>query len=500
MTPPPRLEALFSLKGVVAAALLYGAINAALTLAAGPALALDDVKLNVFTQSLEGGYLPDNPPLFEWTLFIAQLAFGPTLASFIFVKSAFLVATAAFTYLAAKAASGDAQTGAVAALALPLIPQFGWSFHQTLTHSAALFAAAAFFWFALLRLERRAGVLDFAMLGAAIGAGFLAKYSFLAAAAAALLGAMMHGPLRRALLSPKIVAALLAGGFVAAPHLLWMAAQDPGNAALLQDRLANGDGGATDVIEALGSLIWAGVSFLAPAAMVAAIALRREAASLVAGGRSALSSAAIVSAVGLAVAILFFGLSNFQERYAIAFFYPAYLALFATLARAAASDRALKALAGASLALVACFAGVRVAEIVRPGAPFCEDCRQHIPYTYLNEVLEKMSAQEATLVGFDDHTAGNLRRIFPRARVMSSHQPFYTPPARANRDCYFIWSTDLSPPPAQPVIDRLDAGGAARAGGVWRRVMSGETEARTTTWTIAAVDPATAFGAALCRI
>ena len=498
MAPPTdlRLDGLLTFRGVIAAALAYAALNAALSLAAGPALALDDVKLNVLTQSLQGGYLPDNPPLFEWTLYGAQLAFGPTLGSFVGVKSIYLVLTAAFAFLAAREAGADDRAAATAALALPLIPQFGWSFHQTLTHSTALFAATAFFWFALLRLQRRRRILDFGFLGVAIGVGSLSKYSFLLAASAAFLAAILHPLLRKALLSPRLIAAAIAAGAVTAPHLLWAVGADHGSASLIHDRLADAGGHASRAAKGLLSLSWATLSYMAPLTIVAIISLRERAPEIFSGRRDVLAEAALIALLALAAVIALLGVSNFQERYAIPFLFPAFLSLILRLNDLGKPMTALVA----SLSVVTAFTGARVLEIARPGAPFCQDCRQYVPYTELRDALARKAAERATLAGFDDHTAGNLRRLFPGARVISTHQPFYTPPSKDPADdCYFIWSTDLSPAPDPSAIDQLDRSKIERIEGRWDRVMKGESEARTTTWNIARIEQDRPIGAALCR-
>jgi 4-amino-4-deoxy-L-arabinose transferase-like glycosyltransferase len=497
MPPPiPRFDALLSIRGVLGAAFLYGAINAALTMAAGPALALDDVKLNVLTQSLEAGYLPDNPPLFEWTLILAQQTLGPTLASFVAVKTLFLTLTAAFTFLAAKEAGAESRTAAAAALALPLIPQFGWSFHQTLTHSTALFAATALFWWALLRLRRCSGLADYALLGLALGLGLLSKYSFPAAAAAAFVASFLHDDSRRALTSPRMFIAIAVCAAATAPHLLWAASAGPQAAALSGERLAGTDDHLRRAVDGTASVIWAAVSFLAPMAIAVFLVNGRKNSAAFWRRRSILADATTLSIAGLTASAFFLGVSDFHERYAIAFFYPGFMALAMSVTNAAP----LRALAAASIAAAALFTGVRTAETVRPGAPFCEDCRQYIPYAYLHEALTKESLRGATLVGFDDHTAGNLRRLFPQARVISSHQPFYSPPPAPGGTCRFIWSADLSPPPPQAVLDRLNTDEAMSAGGLWKTRMNGEAEYRSTHWSIAVVDPATPFGAALCRL
>ncbi|MEZ5917693.1 MAG: hypothetical protein R3C40_09060 [Parvularculaceae bacterium] len=43
----------------------------------------------MLTQSWRGGYLPENPPLFEWMLIAVQGLAGPALAGFLVVKYAF---------------------------------------------------------------------------------------------------------------------------------------------------------------------------------------------------------------------------------------------------------------------------------------------------------------------------------------------------------------------------------------------------------------------------
>lgn len=487
-----------TLRGVIVATLIYAGVNAAITLSAGPALALDDVKLNVLTQSLQAGYLPDNPPLFEWTLYAAQKFFGPTLASFVAVKYLFLLATALFTYCAAREAGGDARTGAIAALLLPLIPQIGWNFHQTLTHSTALFAATAFFWFALLRLGRKNSSADYALLGAAIGLGVLSKYSFIGAVGGAFAAAMLRPSFRSSLLAPKALVTLFVAAATIAPHVQWLASSGVNDAAVTQARLT---GEATHLQRAIvgtQAVLWATLSFLAPLGVAGWLAGRTSHGALHVD-RSLLSDAALAALAALFSAVIVFGVSNFQERYAIPFLYPAYLWLIIGFCRSAAGAHVIPALLACCLLVATAFAAARTAEAARPGQPFCHECRQHIPYAYLHRALAELGADDDTLVAFDDTTAGNLRRMFPRARVVSSHQPFYTPPAIVAKRCHFIWSTDIAPSPPQAVLEQLDPSVVGRAGGQWRRRMSGDKELRSTHWFIAAIDRRTPFGAALCR-
>lgn len=487
-----------SARGAGVATLVYCAANAAITLSGGPALALDDVKLNVLTQSLQLGYLPDNPPLFEWALYAIQQAVGPTLLSFAIAKYLFFCAGAAFTYLAVKEASEDGRVGALAVFALPLIPQIGWNFHQTLTHSTALFAAVAFFWCALLRLERARGAQDFALLGAALGVGLVSKYSFIAAFGAALIAAMMRPALRAALATPRLAVTLLAAAMIAAPHLYWLVTAGADGLGVVQARLGDDAPYGGKVLSGLAALLWSATSFLAPLCAALCISGRGQLFGLN-FTRNVLSDASLIALAGLAGAVIVFGVSNFQERYALAFLYPAYLWAISAAFKARLERRAVQALLACALVLAGVLATARALEIIRPGAPFCDDCRQHIPYRHLFDALSGAVTDSDTLVAFDDHTAGNLRRLFPDARVISSHQPFYTPPKASGGRCRFIWSEDVSPPPPPSVIAAIADGSLSDAGGEWDRLMAGEQTLRNTVWRIAIIDRSTEFGADLCR-
>jgi hypothetical protein len=125
---------------------------------------------------------------------------------------------------------------------------------------------------------------------------------------------------------------------------------------------------------------------------------------------------------------------------------PAFILLALTLDDASVRRR-LAAIIGAVVALIA---AVRIAALAVAGPPFCENCRQYIDYAPLKRAIGP--GANATIVGFDDHIAGNLRRLYPHARVLSSHMPFYVPPGgRAGDRCLFVWSLDLDVPPPETV-------------------------------------------------
>lgn len=68
----------FNLDGVIFVGVLYGLVYSCLRLLVSDNLPVDDVKANVYTQTLELGYMAKQPPLYEWLLWLVQNFTGPT--------------------------------------------------------------------------------------------------------------------------------------------------------------------------------------------------------------------------------------------------------------------------------------------------------------------------------------------------------------------------------------------------------------------------------------
>jgi hypothetical protein len=154
-------------------------------------------------------------------------------------------------------------------------------------------------------------------------------------------------------------------------------------------------------------------------------------------GVSVAVNAILIGFLLLAAAALL-GFGAIDERYAAPFMAPAFLLLALSLGRESLHKRFAFSLIG----VVGAIAAIRLASLISAGPPFCEDCRQYVDYAPLQRAIG--DGANATLVGYDDHTAGNLRRLYPRSRILSSHMPFYAPPGgRAADRCVFVWSKDL---------------------------------------------------------
>lgn len=481
--------------------LLFGALHAAISMAAGPTLAMDDVKLNVLTQSFQWGYLPSNPPLFEWFLFVVQRATGPTLLSFVIVKYALLTATASLTFLAAHEALQDARWAMLTALSLVLSYQIGYNFHQAFTHSAALAAATAAFWWALLRLFRTRTLTSYLILGAATGVGALAKYSFLPALALALAAAALRPESRRLILSPKIIASLVVATLILSPHIAWTLAENRDVLGGAASRLVGEeDSYLRRIGQGFPEAIWTVVSFLFPFLAVGLLVAGRRAISAALPPAAALARRATLLAVfALPASVILFGFGGMQERYALALLFPVIFWFGGALKSAADNDRARRILLIGVAVLAGASVTARIIEYAFPGRPFCDKCRQWTPYDALKDALVADGFSTGTLVGFEDNTAGNLRRLFPQSRVISAHLPYYIPPGgREGGRCYFVWSEDLGPTPPAHVLRRLDPARTQTVRAVWARSMR-EEEPRSTTWRISDLTGNKSLASSLCR-
>lgn len=470
-------------------------------LLSGASLALDYVKLNVLTQSLQAGYLPDNPPLFEWTLFLIQSVFGPTRLSFVLIIGVFFVAAVFFTYLAAVELF-DRRWAAFAALSLILFFQLGWNFFQTFTHSAALIAATFFFWWSILRVIRDQDFYSYVLVGLAIGIGLQSKYSFAGVLIAALIAVFLRRETRRAFFAPGIFISVVVASILLIPHFLWLYAQNQLIVEVAADRLqSNETSYFLKIFTGLPAAIWALVSFFLPFILIAvAIFGRKKLQSWNDDPRILLlKDAALIGGLLVLISVFVAGLASMQERYVIALMIPAIFWMIAKLRSAHISARQMTVYLASVAAVAVATLSVKTAQILVPGPPFCRECRQWVPYEAIKFALDQQGFVDGTLVGLTDHTAGNLRRLYPHARVLSSYLLFYTPAGGAmDDDCYFIWSTDLGPEIPEHLARRLANEATYEVIGEWQHFLKRDGW-RQTVWTVAKLDQDPSLKKALCR-
>lgn len=508
----------FSLRGVVLVTAFYGLIHGLIWLSAGTQLGLDEAKENIFTQTLEWGYLPDNPPLFEWSLIAIQQITGPTLFSFLILKYALLCFSAGFLFLAGKRLFGEAKWAAITVFSASLLYQLGYNYHQAFTHSLMVIAMVSFSFWAFVRLLQERALRDYLVFGLSIGLGLLAKYNFIGFLAAVLLPALVNRQSRKVLLDGRMLAGLGVAGLVIFPHGLWLLEKHELMLTYVSAKLGQNSGDYfSRVGEGLGDFMVATVSFYLPF-MLVAFGVYREAflkngvhvsAQKKVGGDALLLFLAGRSVLwgGLLLlgAVLVLGVSNITERYVVPLYLPGFFALMNKI-RLAEADRTAQVksrqmqwlgwVGGIAVLLLI----VRFVGVFYGGPPVCGKCQRWIPYDDIKQAIVQAGLSErAIYIGYEENTAGNLRRLFPRAKVRSVNLLFYQPiKTNQNTPCYFVWSEELlGQKVAMKFRDITNAPETINVIGQWQHPFR-EKGWRTTLWGVSPVPKEHPYYKTLC--
>ncbi|WP_306253000.1 glycosyltransferase family 39 protein [Parvularcula sp. IMCC14364] len=451
----------FSLAGVLVLTSLFGLANALVRLTAGVNLALDDTKENIFTQKFSWGYLPDNPPLYEWILTLVQQATGPTLFSFLIVKYILMTITALFLFLAGRRLFRSEKWAALTVFSCLLLYQLGYNYHQAFTHSLVVIAAVAFSLWTLVRLVQQPTFPAYMLFGFSVGLGLLSKYNFTGFLAVMLLSGLLDRDIRKRLLNWPMLGAMGLAALIAMPHFLWVQDNQALFVSYVANKLGQTDGGYFPRVgEGIGNTLVAVISFYLPFLLLAPGFFRgaltpSHLARLPEDHMMRLLERSSTLAFLLIMAGVFlFGISNVTERYVIPFFLPGFFWIMFLLKNAGTPERVRRwsrVLVGAALFLLF----VRFIGVFYPGAPVCEDCQRWRPYAQiLGEIRKAELDEQAVYIGYEENTAGNLRRLMPGAAVRSYNLLFYNPieDRHADKPCYFVWSEELL---GQPVEQKL---------------------------------------------
>src|SRR5690606_20493752 len=188
---------------------IYLVAHIALRLWETPNIGKNEVQEAIAAQGWSWGYHPRNPPLHTWLLMGSYGLFGANVLAHTVLKYVLLGALYAFAYLSGRRLLKSPALAALSALSLTLLGPFAWTVHTAWTHTLLLAVAVfATFW-AALRLDANRRLTDYLLFGVVIGAGLLAKYSFLLFLGP-LLAAMAITPQTRSVLLDRRMLASLA--------------------------------------------------------------------------------------------------------------------------------------------------------------------------------------------------------------------------------------------------------------------------------------------------
>jgi 4-amino-4-deoxy-L-arabinose transferase-like glycosyltransferase len=440
-----RVPAWYEPRGVVALVLLYILAHVALRVWLSPVVTIDDAREALFAQTLEWGYQPRQPPLYNWLVWLAFRLLGVGIWPLVLVKYAVLGAAYLCLYLSARRVLGDARLAALGTFSLLLVVPLNWVVHEALTHSLAALAVAALTFYVLLRVEAGGGLGASVGLGLALALGFLAKFSFALFAGSLLLAALSLPSFRASLLRPRMVLGLGGGALVLLPYLVWFYRHDFSLGRMYGEEVDPGleEPYLLGVASALYYIARIAFYYLTPLSLVV-LALfpaiwrdrRARPTAVLTAPRRLVRRFFLAEGAILLAAALFAGLTYLKFRWMIPTLFLLPLMLFSWVDGAEPRSVAwyARVLLVAELLVLVAFA----ANIYR-GDRLGRPSRLTTPYDRIAAQLALTGFRHGTIAAGEGALGGNLRLHFREARVIRLTNPDYLPPPGAPGPCLVAW-------------------------------------------------------------
>jgi 4-amino-4-deoxy-L-arabinose transferase-like glycosyltransferase len=433
---------------------VYLVLHIALRLWETPIIAKNDVQEAVAAQVWAWGYHPRNPPLHTWLLMGSYSVFGPGLMAHVALKYTLLGGVYAFAYLCARRLLSTTTVALVAALSMTLLGPLAWTVHTALTHTLLMAVLILATLWAAMRLTDRHRLGDYALFGAMVGLGLLAKYSFLLFLAPLVVAVLTQRDLRRAVCSPRMLAALAALTVVVAPHALWLLGQPFDFIDFLthkqQSEIAQPY--FQDVVVGLGAVLVGTLSFAALFVPTTPIVFRRLF-NVQAEAPSEWQRAVVficVFGIGLLTLDVFvLRATQFELRYFTCALLVAPLAVFQWIDRRRPSHRQLQMLS-ALVAVVAVVGFAGLAGRALWANRTCDRCWEEMPVSNLSQALRAGGFARGTIIADHYSLAGNMRLAFPDSRTVAANYDVILLSYRGPGTCVLVWNArnagDAVPP------------------------------------------------------
>ena len=433
----------------------YAVVHVILRVWLSTALTIDDSREAMLAQTLEWGYQPRQPPLYNWLVWAAFRVVGVGVLGLTLVKYAVLALAYAFLYASGRRILADGRLPALAALSLLLMVPITWVVHEALTHSVAVLAAAAATFYTLLRVEASGSRRAYAALGAAVAAGLLSKFSFGLFAGALLIAALTVDRFRARLLHPRVLLAVGTTALVALPFALWFYRHEFSLTRIYAEEVDPGqpEPWLRGVASALYYTVRVSLYYLTPVWLVLLALFPRawrragtDGAPPPAGER--LLARFFLAELGIVLAgALFAGLTYLKFRWMMPalFLFPLYV--FCRVDRRPVDGARLRGYGRVLLVTEAIVLLAFVGNVYR-GDALGKPSHLNAPYDALAAQLAAAGFTHGTLAGGEGPVAGpvagNLRLWFPRARVVRIANPDYVPPGGGDGQCLIVWEKERS--------------------------------------------------------
>lgn len=182
-------------------------------------LCTDEAEQFLLASQFKLGYAIPQPPLFTWCLIGLKQICGNNVFSISLLR---YLCVWIFLYYGYKAAVKlfPEPKASLAALALFSIGAINLS--RYFTHLNLLAASSMFCFWAYLNLRAHKSTTNYAILGLALGLGFMSKYNFAWLFLILFLGSCLDTHARQIILNKKVWIAIAITTLIIAPHYLWL--------------------------------------------------------------------------------------------------------------------------------------------------------------------------------------------------------------------------------------------------------------------------------------
>lgn len=444
-TEPNEIPFWATPSGVAGLVAIWGLAHLMLRAGSTPVLGTDDMFENILVQALQPGYMLRQPPLYEWLLWTFQQVFGPTIWSFLTLKYGLISLSALFLFLIARRAIADVRLAALCVFSYSLFYQFGWNLHEGVTHTVVLVTACSATAWAFLKSLETGAYRFYCALGIAAGAGLLAKHSYPIFLLAFVFAVVSDPVWRRRLKWSGLGLVFCVAALTYSPYLWWMVGEGLGLFSDVSTTMGVKAEASHAMRAATGltKLLWGLIGFSFPLLLILLVLFRKRLTGAMRVVEPSVNDTArLCGRVVLAMVVLtafliaMTGATYVKERHMHPLMLLLPIWIFAELSRFEAGRRwHWLGVILAGCVMVAFLA--RVPGLIAPDPIACGGkCRHMKPYADLKVPLVEFGAADATLVGEDAYTGGNLRVLFPGARVVTPQIHVATPPRSL---CFYVW-------------------------------------------------------------
>ncbi len=443
-------EALADPQTVAAILILYCLFHFLLRLMLTPNYTLDESEQILFGQSLQWGYRFRHPPLITWLSWGTLTATGQSRAAFFLLKYVLMLAGLLAYFQAARIVIRDTRLAGLATFGLLTTVVIGYMPHIDLMHTVLLATMLAAYLWADARALTQGRWGDYVLLGVVAGLGILSKYIFLVLPIAMAIGTAFVPRLRaRVRIVPMLLAIVIALAIVA-PYAWWAKTHEYSLFALAQT-ITKSSGPALNFVAWLkgtGNLVVALAGFALPVAAVFPLLYWKACKPLTGLGdeedRDWLKLYGVAMLAGILimwVAVFVVGTEAFKSRWMHQVLLPLPIWLFLRAKMAGPNERADRIFVWVALVFALAVFAARIA-IFETDASHCKTCREYWPMQSYAKDFRNAGFLGGTILSPTYDLAGNLRGVFPEARVVTPGYPVavFGPPVAGQ--CLIVWEGD----------------------------------------------------------